>query len=265
MNAHESAPFSPLKRAWKRIASFEFSTLLTLALIIGAVWILAELTDEVVEGSTHAFDRSVILSLRASEDLSDPVGPEWLEEMARDATALGGVLVAVLATAGVAVFLLMRGRKFPALFLVTSVALGLTISTIYKMVIDRPRPDLVPHGSIVHSASFPSGHSMMSAMIFFTIAAILMRAEPSKRVKTYLLLLAMALCVLVGVSRVYLGVHWPTDVLAGWTAGIGWAVVSYVIGRRIGWIAGEHEPDDPQTVRAHSHKQHQHMVAEEVM
>ena len=109
---------------------------------------------------------------------------------------------------------------------------GIVVSSIAKGFFDRPRPDLVPHGSIVSTASFPSGHSMMAAVAYLTLGVLIARVLADRRLKIYVLCLAMMVTVLVGVSRVYLGVHWPTDVLAGWLAGSGWAVAC-LLGARL--------------------------------
>lgn len=229
---------APRHKRWlrrlTRVGHREQRNLLLLLGVALAIWALAELTDEVLGGDTHAFDAAVIMSLRVEGDTDDPIGPDWLEEMARDATALGGTLIACLATIGGACYLWIRGRWSQGLFLLISVGSGLGISTFFKMWVDRPRPELVPHGSIVYTASFPSGHSMMSAAVYLTIAALLMRAESRGSVKLFLLLMAAGICLIVGLSRVYLGVHWPTDVLAGWTAGAAWAIICYLVGSWIG-------------------------------
>jgi undecaprenyl-diphosphatase len=110
--------------------------------------------------------------------------------------------------------------------------------------VQRPRPDIVPHIVYASSTSFPSGHSMMSAVTYLTLGALLARSQARKRLKAYFLLLAAFLSLIVGVSRVYLGVHWPTDVLAGWTAGTVWAMLCWVATR---WLQRRHtlEPDAP--------------------
>jgi undecaprenyl-diphosphatase len=107
------------------------------------------------------------------------------------------------------------------------------VSTVLKAAFERPRPDLVPHGSYVSTASFPSGHSMMAAVVYLTLGALLARVEPDRRVKVFILTAAVLLALLVGVSRVYLGVHWPTDVLAGWTVGAGWALLFWLVARAL--------------------------------
>lgn len=227
--------------SWR--SRIELPTLLLIVLIAGGLWLFVELADEVVEGSTEAVDRSVLLALRTPGDPSDPLGPGWLEEMGRDLTALGGVGVLTLMTLLAAGFLLLQGKPRAALLLLAAVGGGLLFSTLLKLGFDRPRPDLVPHGSRVYTASFPSGHSMMSAVAYLTLGGLLARVQPRRRLKVYLLVAAALVTVLVGLSRVYLGVHWPTDVLGGWAAGAVWAALCWMIAS---WLQdrGKVESDD---------------------
>jgi undecaprenyl-diphosphatase len=209
----------------------EIGGLLLLCLIVAAVWGLAELTDEVLEGATRSLDRDILLALRTPGDLSDPVGSPYVEEMARDLTALGGTVVITGATLLAAGFFLMRGSLGSMLYLLVATGGGIAISSIGKEFFDRPRPDLVPHGSLVYTASFPSGHSMMAAVAYLTLGVLIARVLPQRRQKVYVLSIAVILTLLVGVSRVYLGVHWPTDVAAGWLAGAAWAVLCVLVAR----------------------------------
>lgn len=211
------------------LGSHELSVLLCLVVLSGGTWGFIELADTVMEGETRNLDEMLLLALRAPADITDPIGPGWIEEMGRDFTALGGVGVLVFMTLLTLGYLLLSRYFRAALFTLVSVSGGWLISTVLKMVFERPRPDLVPHGSIVYTASFPSGHSMMAAVTYLTLAALLIRTQPSRRLKAYLLLAAMLVTVLVGLSRVYLGVHWPTDVLAGWTAGAAWASMCWLV------------------------------------
>jgi undecaprenyl-diphosphatase len=211
-----------------RVARIEPITLL--AIILGAALLLgfAKLANVVGRGSAPAFDEWLIIALRTPGNLADPIGPAWLEEMMRDFTALGstGVLtVMVLAIAG---FLAMTRKGAAALFVLFSVAGGVLIGQTMKWAYARPRPELVPHGAEVFTASFPSGHSMMAAVVYLTVGALLARTQADRGVKVYILIVAVLLTVLVGASRVYLGVHWPTDVLAGWALGGLWALVCLV-------------------------------------
>src|SRR5690606_9722957 len=182
-------------------------------------------------GDTRAIDETLLLAMRNPADASDPLGPEWVEEIGRDVTGLGGVAVLVFISLAACGWLALVGQWRAMLFVVLAIGGGILLSTLLKDVFDRPRPDLVPHGSRVYSASFPSGHSMMSAVTYLTLGALLARFQSRYRLKLYILFLAVVLALAVGVSRVYLGVHWPTDVLAGWTAGAAWAIFCWLIAR----------------------------------
>jgi len=141
------------------------------------------------------------------------------------------VAVMTLVTLSVAGYLAMV-RKHHAMWLVLVSSFGgLLISSLLKDIINRPRPQLVPHLSQVYTSSFPSGHSMMSAVVYLTLGSLLARLVPGRPVKVYCMFVAMALTFLVGVSRVYMGVHYPTDVLAGWTAGLVWALLVWLVAR----------------------------------
>jgi len=217
--------------AW--LGGHDLATLVLVLLLAGALWGFAELADEVFEGATGGFDQWLILALRNPADVTDPLGPAWLEEMGRDFTALGGTAVLTLITLSAAGFLLLRRKGHVALLLLVAVGGGIVLSSLMKHGFSRPRPDLVPHDSYIYTSSFPSGHSMMSAVTYLTLGALLARAEARRRIKAFLLLLAVFLTFAVGVSRVYLGVHWPTDVLAGWTAGAAWATLCWLVARQL--------------------------------
>lgn len=206
--------------------------LAALVLLAGFVWAFAALADEVLEGETRGFDTALLLALRNPANLANPIGPGWLEEIGRDLTALGGIAVLSIAVLAVIGFYLLQARPRTALLVFFATTSGLLLSSLLKHGFERPRPDLVPHGSIVYTASFPSGHSMMSALVYLTLAALLARGQPDRRVRLYLLALALFVTLGVGVSRVYLGVHWPTDVLAGWAAGAVWALLFWLIAQR---------------------------------
>lgn len=211
----------------------ELTTLALIVMIVSGVWGFAELADEVVQGSTRNLDIDLLMLLRDPADPDLPRGPWWLQEMGRDLTALGGIAVLTLAILGTAGFFVLRHRYRTALFLLVSTAGGMLVSSFAKHVFDRPRPDIVAHGSLVETASFPSGHSLMAAVVYLTLGVMVARGLPNRRLKTYVLTLAAILAMLVGVSRVYLGVHWPTDVLAGWIIGAVWAMLCLLIARAL--------------------------------
>lgn len=212
---------------------YELRKLVWLALVFIGFWGFAELAEEVMEGETHTFDKRLLLALRNPVDISDPIGPRWLEELMRDLTALGGYGVLILCTGAVTGYLLLQRKARTALLILVAVGVGSLLNTLLKLGFDRPRPELVSHEVEVYTASFPSGHAMLSAIVYLTLGALLARTEPRRWLKAYILALTLTLTLLVGVSRVYLGVHWPTDVLAGWAAGATWALICWIIMRRL--------------------------------
>jgi undecaprenyl-diphosphatase len=225
--------------AW--LGSHELPVLLYLVALSAGVWAFFELADEVGENEAVSIDEALLLSLRNPDDLADPIGPGWIEEMGRDFTALGSMGVLTLIALSVLGYLLLGGRHRTALFTLIAVSGGMLLSTLLKMGFDRARPDLVPYDTTVYTASFPSGHSMMAAVTYLTLAAILSRVHGAPLLKAYLLIVAVIITLLVGVSRVYLGVHWPTDVLAGWSAGAAWASLCWLVAR---WLQKRHVVED---------------------
>lgn len=223
-------------KGWRLLAwlgAHEAATLAALLVAAGGIWLFVELADDVLEGDTAAVDETLLLALRAPTDSSDPLGPTWVEELARDVTGLGGAGVLTFLTLAAAGFLALQRKRWLAAYLLAAVASGVIVSTALKLAFDRPRPELVPHGQIVYTSSFPSGHSMLSAVVFLTLGALLASGQRNLRLRTYLIGLAVFLTAIVGVSRVYLGVHWPTDVLAGWTAGAAWALLCWALAARL--------------------------------
>ncbi len=225
-----SAGAGPLRRALDRVRPYlKHRALAALLLLSFFGWAFANLADEMMEGETRAFDTAVLLALRDPADPTDPLGPGWLEEMGRDVTALGGLGVLAGITLAAAGYLWLSGRRGAMWLMIAAVAGAQVFSTLFKLGFDRPRPDLVPHGAITYTSSFPSGHAMMAAATYLTLAVMLARAQPRRRLKAYILAVAVTITLAVGVSRVYLGVHWPTDVLAGWAAGAGWALLCWIV------------------------------------
>jgi len=213
----------------------EIRILTALMLVTGGLWAFAKIAEEVMEGETRGFDRFILLALRTPSNPSDPLGPPWVEAMARDITSLGGIVVLLMVSVAAVGFLFLVRRPAAALLVVASVGGGTVLSTLLKLGFERPRPELVPHGAEVFTASFPSGHAMLSAVVYLTLGALLARTQSRRRVKAYLLTLAVLLTGMVGVSRVYLGVHWPTDVMAGWCIGSAWAILCWLVAR---WLQG---------------------------
>jgi undecaprenyl-diphosphatase len=225
-----------------RLGLTEAAPLLTLAIVGLFGWGFVSLADEVIEGETLKVDRSILLWLRNPTDVSDPIGPSWFEETARDLTGLGGHGVLGLITLATIAYLLLTRRRGAALLVLGAIGGGMLLSTLLKLGFERPRPDLVPHGMRVYTASFPSGHAMLSAVTYLTLGALLARLHRLRRVKMFFLGLAIVLTILVGLSRVYLGVHWPSDVLAGWCIGAAWAALCWYVAlllQRKGQVEGD--------------------------
>jgi undecaprenyl-diphosphatase len=210
---------------------FVLHHLSSLALLVFGLGLFAflYLAGEVIEGETLRFDTWLLLALRVPGDITDPLGPAWIEEMFRDFTALGGVGVLSLLTLISVGYLWLTGQRRVALFLLFAILGGLLLSSMLKSGFDRPRPDLVSHGSHIYTSSFPSGHSMLSAVVYLTGGALLAMVHSAHRVRVYLVGCSILTTLLVGVSRVYLGVHWPSDVLAGWAAGAAWAAACWLV------------------------------------
>jgi undecaprenyl-diphosphatase len=224
------------------LARVEARTLLILLLIAAPLWGFGFLAEEVAEGGTHAWDESLLMSLREPGDPDDPIGGGNAEEAMRDLTALGGATWLIFLTAATAGALALMRQGRSALLLIAAVAGGQVLSHLTKGLFARPRPELVSHEAYVHTASFPSGHSMMAAVVYLTLAVMLARATPKRPLKAYYVGLATLLTVAVGVSRVYLGVHWPSDVLAGWMIGAAWALLCYALADWLG-RRGSVEPE----------------------
>jgi undecaprenyl-diphosphatase len=218
-------------------------------IFLAALLLLAfgHIAEEVIEGDAAKFDQTVMLALRNPSDSSDPLGPAWLEEAARDITGLGSYAVLGFMFCAVVTYLLMTKRRSAALWVAASVLGGVLLSNALKFAFARPRPELVAPLARVFTSSFPSGHATLAAVTYLTLGALLASLHSSRRLKFYFIGLAIILTVAIGVSRVYLGVHYPTDVLAGWCIGAAWAALCWTLAR---WLQehGKIEPADDDAV-----------------
>lgn len=219
---------------WKRLlwlGGHELVVLAGLLVIAAGLWAFISLADAIRGGHTPAIDDQILRALRRPDDPAVPIGPAWMAEVMRDITALGGPTVIVLVVSAVAGFLIFDRKLGAAALVLLTTTLGFVVSEVLKAVFDRPRPHVVPFLTSAISSSFPSGHSMMSAVVYLTLGALLTRMVRSRWMKLYFLTIATTLSILIGISRVYLGVHYPTDVLAGWSAGLVWAAGCWLVAR----------------------------------
>lgn len=209
--------------------------LLAAAACIAGFLLLAFLVGE---GRTDDFDRNVLMTMRSADDPSRPIGPFWLRAAAIDATALGSFVVIGLVAIGVVGFLWLQRLHRVSLFVLVASAGGWLLNTLLKELFDRARPDVVPHLSAVMTTSFPSGHAMTSAAVYLTLGALLARIAQRRATKVYCMSVAVLITALVGWTRVFLGVHYPTDVLAGWLMGTSWALLCWATERSLERRAG---------------------------
>lgn len=233
-----------IRATMTRLRLDERVILIPLLILAAGVWAFVEIADEVIEGDTITFDEAAIRVMRSPDNLADPVGPPWLEEIGRDLTALGGVAVMTLTILLVCSFLFLQRKRRTAWFVLFASGGGFAISMLLKEFFHRDRPQLVPHLSAVYTSSFPSGHSMLSAAVYITLGALLARTVTDPATRVFCVAVGVLLTVLVGISRVYLGVHYPTDVLAGWAAGMSWAVLCWLVAAYLQKRGAVEAPED---------------------
>jgi undecaprenyl-diphosphatase len=207
----------------------EAGLLLSLLIFAALILVFGMIAEEAMEGDITAFDRRVLLLFRATADPGRLLGPVWVPEALRDVTSLGSVVVLSTVVLTVLGYLAITRNRYAFISVLSTVLSGQIISTGLKILFERARPDLIPGAPHVFTASFPSGHAMLSAVTYLTLGAMLSRLEQRRATKIYLMAVAVTLTIIVGISRVALGVHWPTDVLAGWCVGSAWALVCTTI------------------------------------
>jgi undecaprenyl-diphosphatase len=214
------------------IDRLETRTLLALFCLAGALWAFLFLAGEISEGETSTLDRHLIMLLRVNGNEAAPIGSLWFQDAMRDVTALGGFPFLVMLTIVAALGLILHSKRRESAILVVTALCSQASIEILKAFYDRPRPDTILHGVHVYSPSFPSGHSAESTAIFLTLASLIAMLEGKTAAKVLPYAVAIIIIAGVGFSRVYLGVHWPTDVLGGWVLGAGWALLAWLFLQR---------------------------------
>jgi undecaprenyl-diphosphatase len=194
-------------------------TLLALAIVAAAT----------LQGGLRGLDEWVLLALRTPGDTATPIGPMWFQDMVRDVSALGSTFVLTFVVVVVAGYLWIVDAPQKAAFLVVAVALGTLLNRLLKLAVGRPRPDIVAHATYVSNESFPSGHAANSAIVYLVLGMMLARVEANYTAKVFIFSVCVLTTLMVGMSRMYLGVHWPSDVIAGWLVGGLWALLSWYV------------------------------------
>ena len=209
----------------------EVVVLVALLVVVLSLLAFVKIAEELGEGELASFDEWLLQLLRVPGQPHVPIGPVWLLEAAQDITVLGGRTMLVC-VAVFAIGYLALERKYGAMWLVAAAAAGGgLLEMVLKQLFSRGRPSVVPPLVAVTSPSFPSGHSMLGAIMYLMLGALLARFATRRRTRIYLLGVAVVITVIIGATRVYLGVHYPSDVLAGWCAGLIWALTCWLIAR----------------------------------
>jgi undecaprenyl-diphosphatase len=179
-------------------------------------WVFSELAETVMAGKTQSFDEAV---LRWIFTRHTPA----LDAAMIEITALGTGTVVLMIVCVAALFLSLTKHKYSALLLLVATAGGLALDMVLKLRFDRPRPHVFAWGTNAVSSSFPSGHAMSATIVYSTVAYLAARLQRRQWARWVTMMIAIAVIALICFSRLYLGVHYPSDVLAGAVIGLSWA------------------------------------------
>lgn len=219
-------------KTWHRPEGWgELIRVLAIVAFCGATWLFIGIAGEVPEGQHLDLERSIMQVFRS--EAGAPIGPHWLPDAVRDLTALGSAVVLILLVVLILGYLCLRRQFAAAIFIAVATAGGEGLNTLLKESFQRARPDAVAHLTAVKTLSFPSGHAMAASIFYLTICAVLAETATRRREKIYIVGAGILLTLLTGLSRVYLGVHYPSDVVAGWAAGAAWAILCWGAAR---WV-----------------------------
>lgn len=219
LSVFRDALYTTLRLIGRHVRGFygAVAAFLTLGFVVGisAASVFLIFAAIVTGGVTQAFDERTLAWLATHRT-------PFLNEAALEVTSLGnGFTLAVLILA-VSVFLWQTQHRWSVYLLLIAYVGGQILNRVLKNWFDRPRPSIVEHVDPVHSMSFPSGHAMISLIVYGSIAYLVARLEPTPGLRRTTWALATILILGIGVSRMYLGVHYPSDVIAGFIAGLAW-------------------------------------------
>lgn len=216
------------------LARTEIAALGALLVVALGSLTFADLAEDVRDPDNQLFDARVLHLLRPyADDPSRPWGPWWLKEAASDITSLGGISVLALFATIVIVFLVIQRKWLSSVLLIVGLGGGVLLSEGLKAVFERDRPPALYRATETLNASFPSGHALLSAVFYLSLGVMLTRAFPERRFKAYVLGVGIVITLLIGVTRIYLGAHWASDVFAGWSVGAAWAMALWLLAYQI--------------------------------
>jgi undecaprenyl-diphosphatase len=203
---------------------FKLLLILFLVALLAFAFAFAKLGSEMLEGETRSFDMQALQTaamLRSAHS--------WLTSVMRDLSGMGSMVVLTLATVATVGYLALVNARIAAVWVATAVGSGMLLVSVFKVAFGRLRPDIAFAALQESSLSFPSGHASMSAIVYLTLGTLIASTRATWSQRLYILVVATLMTVLVGVSRVALGVHWATDVLGGWAFGAAWAMAWLVL------------------------------------
>ena len=215
-----------------------------LAFGVALTFAFAKIAGKVVSGSTTGFDDAAMKFMGSHQ-------VPWISNMMVEVTMLGTGIVVAMIIAVSALFLWLYDYRHSATLLLVTTIGGLILNAVLKLGFDRPRPQFFDWGTHAMSSSFPSGHAMSSAIVYPTVAYLATRLQKGHWSRLLPMLAAGLLVVLISLSRVYLGVHYPTDVAAGVIVGLAWSAfcmatleVAQLYAKRNApaMVEGEHPP-----------------------
>ena len=219
--ADEHEPLVRILREGARRAH-DLSTTVGVLVLVGATlalagtWLFGEIADKVLSGATQQFDDAVLTWLGT---LHRP----WLDTVALEVTSLGNGTVVFVIAGVAALFLWLTRHRYSSVLLLAASAGGIVVSLVLKGFFQRPRPQVIEWGTQVVTSSFPSGHATTSAVVYATVAYLAARLQRRRWTRVVTLVAATIFILAIALSRLYLGVHYPTDVAAGMVAGLAWA------------------------------------------
>lgn len=217
----------------KKVMNADKKVILTIFFVAFALYLFIEFSSEMKEGELTAIDNFILAALRDPNDPGKLIGPVWLLWFMQEISHLGGIYAMSSITAISALLFALKKRFRTLLCFLISISGGTLIMLLLKHFFNRPRPSVVPHLAEFTLGSYPSGHSMVSAIVYLTLGVLLARSTKSLKLRIIYLVTAGLLTFLIGISRCFLGVHYPSDVLAGWCAGVLWAALSYLLARMV--------------------------------